>query len=291
MRILVTGHRGRLGRDLMIALESEHEVIGCDVEEVDIVQKDMVTEFITTMTPEVVLHAAAYTNVDVCEAEIDKAMAVNGDGTRNVAETCRHIDARMIYFSTDYVFDGSKEGDYVEDDKPNPQTVYGRSKLAGEEAVVNVMEDYAIVRIAWLYGMHGHNFVKTMIREGYKQIDGTRGQLRVVDDRRGNPTWTGQVAAQVRPLLDSAHKGIFHATATGSASWYEIAQRVFQTLDMCVDMAPCSADEYPRPAPRPRNSCLVNSRLQKAGIDQMREWGVALEDFLTSNSKRLLDEI
>ncbi|MFH1686498.1 MAG: dTDP-4-dehydrorhamnose reductase [bacterium] len=290
MRILVTGHRGQLGSELMASLGREHEVTGFDLEDVNITQKEAVIAYIAAASPEVVLHTAAYTDVDACQRNVGTAMAINAEGAGHVAEACRQVGARMVYFSTDYVFDGNKQGDYVEEDIPNPPSVYGRSKLAGEAAVAAVLDNHAIVRIAWLYSQHGQNFVKLMIREGSRQLRGDRGCIRVVDDQYGNPTWTADVAAQVRPLLDARHRGIFHATAIGSTSWYGLARKVLETLDMNVSLARCRTSEYPRPALRPANSCLANSRLAQAGINLMRDWDATLTEFLTLNAKRLLDE-
>ena len=192
---LVTGCRGQLGRDLMSLLATEHSVQGVDIDECDITDASAVRNTIAEIDPKVVVHTAAYTDVDECESNREQAMIVNAEGTGNVAMACRDSGARMVYYSTDYVFDGANDRPYTESDRTDPTTVYGQSKLQGERAVQTVLDDSVILRIAWVYGRHGKNFVKTMINLGLKQIAAKEAgdeiaPLRIVDDQVGNPCWT-----------------------------------------------------------------------------------------------------
>ena len=291
-RILVTGHRGQLGSDLVTFLAAEHQVSGVDLPEVDITDLNQALSAVRRLRPDVIIHAAAYTDVDGCETDSETAFSVNRDGTWNVAQACAELGARLIYYSTDYVFDGTKPTPYIETDLPNPRSVYGRSKLAGEEAVRELLEDYAILRIAWVYGFHGKNFVKTMIRSGKQQLaerkaGGPVSPLKVVNDQIGNPTWTEEIVRQTAKVLDHDLRGTFHATSEGETSWYDFARRVFEILKMDVDIQPCTTAEYPRPAPRPARSSLENARLKDFGCNVMRDYRTALEEFLRHHGQEL----
>jgi len=291
-KILVTGHRGQLGTDLMAILSETYEVIGVDLPELDIRDRDAVMDTVRHEQPQVVIHAAAYTDVDGCESDRETAMAVNSEGTRNVAQACAEIGARVIYYSTDYVFDGEKASAYVEDDIPNPGTVYGQSKLAGERAVQEQVDNHLILRIAWVYGQQGKNFVKTMIRLGQQQLEKSSRRekvapLRVVDDQFGNPTWTVEICHQTSALLETDLKGVYHSTSGGEVSWYRFSQDIFESLGMAIDVQPCTTEEFPRPAPRPGRSSLENVRLKTAGLNRMRGYHEALTEFLEPYGKEL----
>lgn len=291
-RILVTGHRGQLGSDLVTFLAAEHQVSGVDLPEVDITDLNQVLSTVRRLRPDVVIHAAAYTDVDGCETDSETAFSVNRDGTWNVAQACAELGTRLIYYSTDYVFDGTKPTPYIETDLPNPRSVYGRSKLAGEEAVWELLEDYAILRIAWVYGLHGKNFVKTMIMLGKQQLAERKAgrpvsPLKVVNDQMGNPTWTEEIVRQTAKVLDHDLLGTFHATSEGETSWYDFARRVFEILMMDVDIQPCITAEYPRPAPRPARSSLENACLKEVGCNVMRDYQTALEEFLRRYGQEL----
>ncbi len=219
-------------------------------------------------------------------------MAVNSEGTRNVARACAKIGARMIYYSTDYVFDGEKASAYVEDDIPAPGTVYGQSKLVGERAVQEQVDNHLILRIAWVYGRQGQNFVKTMIRLGQQQLEKSSRRekaapLRVVDDQFGNPTWTIEICRQTSALLETDLKGVYHSTSEGEVSWYRFSQDIFESLGMEIDVQPCTTEEFPRPAPRPGRSSLENVRLKTAGLNRMRGYHEALTEFLERYGKEL----
>lgn len=293
--VMVIGCRGQLGRDLMESFAEDHAVVGVDIEECDIRDREQVLKTVSEAAPRVALHAAAYTDVDACESNPNLAMAVNGDGAGHVALACREVGARMVYFSTDYVFDGALDRPYTEDDPTNPRTVYGQSKLAGEEAVRTALDDYVILRIAWLYGRHGRNFVKTMIDLGRRQTQ-ARGErqpwspLRVVNNQFGTPCWTEDIARQTRAVLSEHVTGLFHATSEGETSWYEFARELFASLGWDVAVEPCLTAEFPRPAVRPRRSTLENARLKSAGLNVMPDWRSSLTLFLNEYREELIGE-
>lgn len=287
-KVLVTGHLGQLGSDLMEGLSPSFNITGVDIDTLDIADKPAVTKFIEKLQPDIVIHAAAYTDVDGCETNPELAMQVNGDGAANVAEACRKVGAYMIYYSTDYVFDGNAETPYIETDTPSPQTVYGRSKLAGEEAVQKILNDYAILRIGWVYGRSGKNFVKTMLRLAQLQQETRRrGEtvkpLTVVDDQIGNPTWTIDIVRQTQTVIDRKLKGLYHSTSEGQCSWYRFAADIFGIAGLDVELKPCTTAEFPRPARRPAMSALENRNLNEASANVMRPYRMALEEFLTTN--------
>jgi len=261
--------------------------------EVDITDLSQVFKAVQEVRPDAVIHAAAYTDVDGCESDSETAFSVNRDGTWNVAQACAEMGCRLIYYSTDYVFDGTKTSPYVETDVPNPKTVYGKSKLAGEEAILESLDDFAILRIAWVYGRQGKNFVKTMIRLGRQQLaDRQLGKsvvpLKVVNDQIGNPTWTEEIVRQTATVLEHDLQGVFHATSEGVASWYDFARQIFEIMHMEIDIQPCTTAEFPRPAPRPAHSALENGRLKKAGLNMMRDYRIALEEFLGRYGQELM---
>lgn len=295
-KILVTGCRGQLGRDLIRMLENSFQVSGIDIEDIDILDSRRLETFILKAAPDVVIHTAAYTDVDGCESNPELAMAVNCAGAENVARACRAAKAKMILYSTDYVFDGFSATPYAEDDIPAPQTIYGKSKWEGERAVSRTIENNAILRIAWVYGYHGKNFVKTMMKLGKKQIHARKNgenppPLKIVDDQFGNPTWTEDVVRQTQIVLEKDLTGVYHASSEGTVSWYQFASDIFRLLNMPVRLAPCSTEEYPRPAPRPRYSSLENAALKKLGLNLMPHYDKSLENFLNSYGARLLNEI
>ncbi len=290
-RVLVTGARGQLGTDLVAILSGRYEVTGTDLPELDICSAEAVRQLVADVKPDLVIHAAAMTDVDGCESKADLAMAVNADGTRNVAQAAAEGGARLIYYSTDYVFDGEKPVPYVESDPPDPRTVYGRSKLAGEEAVRELVPDHAILRIAWVYGLNGKNFVKTMAGLGVKQLAkraaGENMPLKVVNDQFGNPTWTVDIVRQTMRVIDDGLKGTFHSTSEGEATWYQLASSVFEYLELEVQVEPCTTTEFPRPAPRPTRSTLENERLKQAGANVMVDYRTSLREFIGLYGKEL----
>ena len=291
-RILVIGSEGQLGQELVPFYSSAYDVIGVDLEDCDIRLYSNVRACVRDVQPDIVIHAAAYTDVDECEIDQRTAMAVNAAGTENVTRACKEVGARMVYYSTDYVFDGTKQSPYVETDSIGPKTVYGKSKLEGERQVVDLLDDYVILRIAWVYGTEGKNFVKTMISLGLKQLDAQKqgrqiAPLKVIDDQMGNPTWTVEIAKQTKVVIEHNLIGLFHCTAEGETSWYGFASKVFEKLNMPVQIRPCTTEEFPRPAPRPRRSSLENKRLKEAGLNVMRPWDIALAEFLDQRGESL----
>lgn len=290
-KLLVTGCGGQLGRELVAHFSTKYSVVGVGREECDITDHNLVFSTIKKHKPAVVLHTAACTDVDDCELKPEMAMSVNSIGTGNIARACREVGARLFYFSTDYVFDGNSEVPYVESDVPSPQSVYGQSKLEGERIATSELSNCVIMRVAWLYGAHGKNFVRTMIELGLEQMRSSKEPLTplaVVEDQVGNPTWTLEVARQTEQLLAGNITGVVHATSGGETSRYSLAMRIFNELEMLVKIRPCTSDEFPRPAPRPMWSSLDNRRLRESGVNVMRDWKAALADFLDMERGKLI---
>ncbi len=276
MRILVTGASGMLGQALLPVLQQSHYVVGVGVEDFDVCNGKAVRDCISAHGPELVVHLAAYTDVDGCETDPRRAEETNGSSTRNVAQACAEIDAAMLYVSTDYVFDGSKVEPYCESDQPNPLNAYGRSKLLGEQYVQTILDRYFVVRTSWLFGPHGKNFVATILRLAQQS-----SELRVVDDQRGSPTYTRHLAPKLAQLAETNAYGIYHITGSGSCSWCEFARSIVELGGFTsVRMVPISSDECGRPARRPANSVLENSRLSQSNLVLLPHWEFGLRDYL-----------
>ena len=276
MKVLLTGGKGMLGRTLCRELTG-FEVIPTDLPEGDITDPAVFDALLKEKRPDAVIHCAAMTAVDKCESEVDLAYKLNAFGTANVASACCRNKIRLIAISTDYVFDGSSDRPYHEFDRPNGgNTVYGKSKFAGEEAVRALCPDHVICRISWLYGPGGPSFVHTMLR----LADGTRPELKVINDQHGNPTSTLAVARALRNILDRRElAGTFHLTCEGEATWFEFAEEIFRITGVSQKVVPCRTDEYPLPAPRPANSRLDKMMLRLAGLPPMPHWKDALKEF------------
>ncbi|MFF4568033.1 dTDP-4-dehydrorhamnose reductase [Streptomyces sp. NPDC001410] len=274
MRWLVTGAAGMLGQDTVQELldRGEH-VTGLDRTALDITEPDAVRRAFDAHRPDVVVNCAAYTAVDDAETDEARALRVNGDGPRLLARACAEHGARLIHVSTDYVFSGETLATpYPEDHPPAPRTAYGRTKLAGERAVLAELPDAAVVRTAWLYGVHGRNFVRTML-----ELEARRDTVDVVDDQRGQPTWSADVAARIADLGATAAHGVFHATGSGECSWYELAREVFRLAGADPDrVRPTDSRSFTRPAPRPAYSALGHARWREAGLAPSRDWRSAL---------------
>ena len=280
MRILVTGAKGQLGVELLDVLGQGHDVLGLDLPELDITNPSA-TRVIADARPAWVVHAAAWTDVDGCERDPGRAFLVNGEGTRRVAEACRAVGAGLVYLSTDYVFDGQKNAPYVETDPVAPLSVYARSKVAGEEAVRAVAPRWAIVRTAWLFGVSGKNFVKTIVEKG-----AAGGPLRVVDDQVGCPTYARDLAEAIQHLVSRELTGIYHVTNAGSCSWHAFARAILKEAGLAhVPVAPMTTAELGRPAPRPAFSVLANHGWAAAGLPPLRPWPEALADMLAAWKK------
>jgi dTDP-4-dehydrorhamnose reductase len=271
MQILITGANGQLGHELVRAtVAAGHEVVATSHETLDITDKLAVDAAIMAARPDVVIHAAAWTAVDACESDPDKAMLVNGTATKYVADAAHAVAAHVVYISTDYVFDGSKTSAYDEEDAPNPQSVYGASKLAGERALG---PNDAIVRIAWVCGFYGGNMVKTILRLAEQP------QLKFVDDQIGNPTFADDAAEMIVRIATEKRSGTWHVTNQGDVSWYEFAREVLMAAGFDANkVAPIKTHELqpPRPAKRPFNSVLNNGSLKRAGIELLPDFRVPL---------------
>ncbi|KUO18250.1 dTDP-4-dehydrorhamnose reductase [Streptomyces dysideae] len=294
MRWLVTGAAGMLGHDLVEELlrRGEH-VTGPSHSALDITQRASVDRAFAEHRPDVMVNCAAYTAVDDAEEDEEAALRINGDGPRLLARACAAYGARLIHLSTDYVFSGdARTTPYPEDHPTAPRTAYGRTKLAGEQAVSDELpEASAIVRTAWLYGVHGRSFVRTMIGlEARRDTD----TVDVVDDQRGQPTWTADVAARIAdlgPHVGRDAKGVLHATSSGEATWYELAREVFRQLGADPDRVhPVSSEAFPRPAPRPAYSALAHGRWRQTGLPPLRDWRTALDEALPRIRKEALGE-
>ena len=281
MRLLITGGRGMLGRTLERRW-GEHEIVIADLPEVDITRPSSIAAAIAGARPDVVVHCAAMTAVDRCESERDEAFRINAVGSANVAAACSHSGCRLVALSTDYVFGGDLDRPYHEADRTGPRSVYGASKLAGEEAVRAQCPDHLIVRVGWLYGPGGPSFVHTMLRLGAEAGD----PLRVVDDQIGNPTSTDAVAERLLDLIDAGVSGTFHLTCGGEATWFGFASRVLTLGRSPRAVVPCRTDEYPRPAPRPANSRLEKRALRLGGFAPMMRWEDAVERFFREHAGR-----
>ena len=268
MKILVTGVKGQLGYDVVKELEKRgHTAIGTDVDNMDITDANATRTFIKEAGADAVIHCAAYTAVDLAEDNVELCNRINVDGTRNIAEVCKELDIKMIYISTDYVFDGCGHRPYLEDDPTNPQTVYGRTKLEGEEAVIRTCAGSMVVRTAWLYSTFGNNFVKTMLRLGKE-----RETLGVVFDQVGSPTYARDLAAFILTAIDRGIvPGVYHYTNEGVCSWYDFTRAIHRIAgieEKDCKVRPILTEEYPVPAPRPHFSVLDKQKVKNTyGID------------------------
>ena len=276
MRVLVTGGNGQLGSALvdLLSARTADVVLGIDLPDIDITAPDSVREVFAQFAPDVVINCAAWTAVDAAEDHEADALKVNGDGPRVLAEACKAAGAWLVQISTDYVFAGDANTPYAEDARPDPKTAYGRTKLAGEIAVQEVLPGaHYLVRTAWLYGLQGNNFVKTML-----ELELVRDNVSVVDDQRGQPTYAGDLAEQILLLLDARPPaGIFHATNAGATTWFELTRAIFENIgaDPQRVLATDSAS-FVRPAPRPAYSVLGQDKWESVGLTPMREWRAAL---------------
>lgn len=271
MRILVTGAGGQLGHDLFTAFDG-HEVVALTRSDLDVARRDAVLQVISGVRPDAVVHAGAWTDVDGCELDPDTAFLVNALGTRHVAEGARLVGARVCYVSTDYVFDGRADTPYLEWDPVNPLSVYGRSKLGGEE---ELNEGDTVVRTSWVCGLQGKNFVKTMLR-----LANERDTLTVVDDQHGCPTFTEDLAGAIRQLVVGRLPGVFHVTNQGPTTWCGFARAIFEAAGHDPErIQPISTAELQpaRPAPRPAYSVLDNAALRLTGLPLLPEWHEPLE--------------
>ena len=271
---LITGANGQLGREWARQVAPEHLIL-TDREELDITEESAIKTQLAEWQPEAVIHCAAYTNVDHAESDEENAQRINTDGARYLAKACEALGIPLVYVSTDYVFDGTKKSAYEETDVTSPLGVYGRTKLAGEEAVEAFCSRHYIVRTAWLYG-EGPNFVRTMLRLAKEEAS-----LRLVADQHGTPTSTTDLVWAIRNLLEkNGPYGIYHATCQGETTWYEFAKEILCLSGSSTPVVPVTTEAFPRPAKRPCHSVLDNKRLRETVGDPMRPWQDALAQYL-----------
>ncbi|RCW47567.1 dTDP-4-dehydrorhamnose reductase [Paenibacillus prosopidis] len=275
IKIIVTGANGQLGRELTQWTTEAVEIVGLARGELDVTNLSACRNLFTFHRPDVVIHCAAYTAVDKAEYEYDAAFRVNAAATRNVSVAAREVGAKLCYISTDYVFDGKGNTPYREYDQTNPLTVYGKSKLAGEQAVQALHDRFYIVRTSWVYGKYGNNFVKTMLN-----IASERDRVKVVADQIGSPTYTRDLAAFLLELVETDYYGIFHASNSGSCSWFEFAKAIFEESGMNILVEPCTTADFPRPALRPAYSVMDQSAIRIYGLQTLRPWKEALSEYL-----------
>jgi dTDP-4-dehydrorhamnose reductase len=281
-RILVIGAKGMLGRDLMGILYSsfpKDEVIGWDIEEMDIQKENESMKKIEKLRPEIVIHVAAYTDVDGCELDQKKAFSVNAEGTKHVALAASRCCAKMVYLSTDYIFDGKKGKPYLESDPPHPLNVYGHSKLKGERYVQEAVKDHLIVRTQWLYGPFGKNFVDSILQQARE-----KRTLSIVNDQMGSPTYTADLARAISELIQFEARGIFHVANSDFCTWYTFGQAILKLSGVNrAKVLPISSKALGRPAARPSYSVLNCQKLKKETGLTMRSWPEALKDYLSSH--------
>lgn len=276
MKILITGIQGQLGYDVAKVLDARKiEYYALTLAELDITDHQMVLKTLEDYCPDVVIHCAAYTAVDKAEEEPEKCWAVNVDGTRNIAEGCKKIGAKLLYISTDYVFEGTGKQFYKETDPVNPQNVYGASKLAGELVVKSFLKNYFIIRTSWAFGKNGNNFVKTML-----QLAKTKKEINVVCDQIGSPTYTADLAPLLCDIVETEGYGTYHATNEGTCSWAEFAEEIFRLAGKKITVKPITSEEYPAKVKRPRNSRLDKQKVIKTGFLKLPDWKDALKRYM-----------
>jgi len=266
-----------LGADAAIVFrQCGFEVHALGREELDVTHEQQVMDVVQSIGPDVLIHTAAYTQVDQAEMDADAAFRVNADGTRNVANAAQSVNAKLVYVSTDYVFDGRGKEPYNEFATPNPLSVYGKSKLEGERFVRKFSSRFFIIRTSWVYGLHGNNFVKTMLR-----LANERDELTVVHDQVGSPTYTVDLACFLAELVNTERYGVYHASNTGQCSWYEFAKAIFEEAGREeITVRPVTSQQYQRPAPRPAYSVLDHLAIRRCGMKELRHWREALRAFL-----------
>ncbi|WP_458121171.1 dTDP-4-dehydrorhamnose reductase [Paenibacillus sp. Z6-24] len=282
MKVLVTGASGQLGVDTVAVLKRKgHTVLGCDRSQLDIIDLEQCQQVIGQFHPDVVVHCAAYTAVDAAETDVDGAYLVNATGSRNIAVAAEAVQAKVVYISTDYVFNGQGNTPYHEYDNTDPQGIYGKSKRAGEVLTQSLCSRYFIVRTSWVYGMHGNNFVKTMLKLGQE-----KPQLKVVHDQKGSPTYTVDLANFISELMLTEKYGIYHASNSDSCTWYEFTGEIFAQAkeilgaSITAKIEPCTTADFPRPAPRPANSVMEHLSIRTNGFEDIRSWQDGLKAFL-----------
>ena len=280
MKILVIGCNGQLGYDMVSFYKTKgYNTYGVDLPEIDITDPASVKNTINKITPDTIINCAAYTAVDECENNQKTAYSINAEGVVNIAHAAHSMNATVVHFSTDYVFDGLKGCPYIESDKTNPLSVYGKSKLEGEKQLSSITDKYFIFRIAWLYGNHGKNFVKTIYHLALSKLKKNQ-PLKVVNDQFGTPTYTKSICNQIDSVIRTDNFGIYHCTNEGECSWFDFANYITKHLNLNIEIIPCTTTEFPRPAPRPPYSVLENNHLKSLGLNCMPLWKEAFKTFI-----------
>ena len=276
MRVLVTGVKGQLGYDVMNELAKRgYEGVGVDVDEMDITDARKVDEVITKAQVDKVVHCAAYTAVDAAEDNVELCRRGNAEGTENIAKVCKRLDLPMVYLSTDYVFDGEGERPWEPDDERDPLNVYGQTKYEGELAVERNLDKYFIVRIAWVFGVNGKNFIKTMLN-----LAQNHDTITVVDDQVGSPTYTYDLARLLVDMIETEKYGRYHATNEGLCTWYEFAKEIFRQAGVDVKVVPVTSEQFQAKARRPHNSRMNKDKLEAMGFQRLPSWQDALSRYL-----------
>ncbi|MFA4995861.1 MAG: dTDP-4-dehydrorhamnose reductase [Patescibacteria group bacterium] len=287
-KVLVTGAKGQLGKKIIEMLGNDYELVLTDSEEMDITDKEKVFEVISEVKPDFIIHGAAYTRVDDAEEKIDLCRKINAEGSKNVALAAEANHTTLLYISTDFVFDGKKKAPYTEEDETNPESIYAKTKLEGENYVREYCSKYYIFRTAWLFGElpEGHpgtNFVEAMLK-----LASERDSLNVVSDQIGSPTYTGDLVAAMKKIIESDNRapyGIYHVSGIGEASWFDFAKEIFKQTDTQIDLKPIFSDQYPQKAKRPSYSYLDKSKIEKALDIKIRPWQEMLHDYLHNRLK------
>ncbi|MEE6451101.1 dTDP-4-dehydrorhamnose reductase [Gottfriedia acidiceleris] len=285
MKVLVTGYGGQLGYDVVWACEQHGLVVkGVGRKELDITKKESVSSIIDSYMPDVIVHCAAYTAVDKAEDDKENCWNVNVEGTRNLVEAAKKHHSKFIYISTDYVFNGKGESPYKEDDQPDPIGYYGLTKYEGEKVVQSLIENYFIIRISWVFGVNGNNFIKTMLK-----LSETRDELNIVGDQIGSPTYTVDLARLIVDLIKNDKYGIYHATNEGFTSWADFAKEIVKQTESKTLVKSIASEDYPTRAARPKNSRLSKQKLVENGFQSLPSWQDALARYLVQLNKR--DEV
>ena len=276
MKVLVTGAGGMLAEDLITCLsERGYEIVALPRSELDITDLGAIRAAANKSEPELMINCAAYTKVDKAEKEETRALMVNGFGVQNLCLLCQERDIPLVHFSTDYVFDGTKESPYTIHDEPNPISAYGRSKLLGEKYILWLLSKFYLIRTSWLFGLSAKNFIETMLELGQREK-----QISVVNDQRGCPTWTYHLAQAVIDLIETERYGIYHITNSEPTTWFEFAREIFRLSGRDIEVLPVTSDQFPRPARRPQNSVLDPFPLIEVLGREMPSWREALEEYL-----------
>lgn len=274
--ILVTGSTGQLGSDVVKELlKRGYSTLSPNRSELNLCSEDNIRNYILNSNCEAIVHCAAYTQVDKAEDEKDLCIKINATATKHIVKCAKILDIPMIYISTDYVFDGTKDGKYTENDETNPINIYGESKLAGEKYVQEILDKYYIVRTSWVFNINGKNFIETMLR-----LSKTNNQLSIVNDQIGSPTYTKDLSRLLVDMLETSKYGLYHATNEGYCSWYEFANTIFKLANINIDIKAINSNEYASRAKRPMNSKLSKDKLIEYGFKPLPHWEDALKDYL-----------